>query len=430
MTIKPIKLSKLREIFIKLGFVVLIFFSGYYMGQYGLLESRALNISINGRGYDSGITIDRFVSSEKTAEFNLFWEVWDRLKKQYIDHNKLDDTTMIYSAIKGLVNATQDPYTVFLTPEENKKAKDDLGGAFEGVGIQLGYKEYRGQDVLAVISALEGNPAIKAGVKDGDLILEIDGQNTEGMSLPEAVERIRGEKGTTVTLSLLSEGDDQLHETPIVRGTINVPSVELVWITDGSADVTSSVQDGSDYVHLKVNRFGEQTTTEWNKKVREILQHQPPVRGIILDLRGNPGGFFQGAVELGSDLVDSGVIVQQQSFDGTKEQFRASGSARLAKIPLVILVNQGSASASEILAGAVRELRGVKLVGEKTFGKGSVQEALDLDRNTGLHITTYRWLLPSGNSVDKNGIEPDIKVENNQETTEVDEQLQAAIEAF
>ena len=425
------KLLKIRKIFVSLSILVAVFATGYYFGQNPTFGrgGEVLNLSFGATG-DGGLTVDRFVSAQKNVDFNLFWEVWDRLKTQYIDHENLEDSKMVYQAIKGLVSATEDPYTVFLTPDENKRAKDDLSGAFEGVGIQLGYKEYLGTNHLAVITAIDGNPAIQAGVKDGDLILEIDGESTDGMALPDAVEKIRGEKGTVVTLALLTEGDEEPHDIPVTRGTISVPSVELKWLPDGSSDVSGQKSDVV-VAHLRVTRFGEQTTKEWNQAVAEIRQGRPnntPVKGIILDLRGNPGGFFQGAVELGSDLVESGVIVQQESAGGQKEQFRANGSARLADIPLVILVNQGSASASEILAGAVRELRGVKLVGQKTFGKGSVQEALNLKNNTGLHITTYRWLLPSGKNIDKEGISVDVEVELDTETPDVDEQLQKAIE--
>lgn len=423
------KLLKLRTTLLSLGALALVFVLGYHMGRNSSLapRDRPLNLSL---GNGEGLSIDRFVSGQTNPDFNLYWKVWERLKDQYIDREKLTDTQLLYSSIKGLVSATEDPYTVFLTPDENKRAQDDLAGAFEGVGIQLGYKEYFGEDRLAVISALEGNPAVAAGVKDGDLILKIDGEDTFGMSLPDAVERIRGEKGTVVTLALLTEGEDEPHDIPITRGTISVPSVEMDWIDKVELSSENSTLDTPPQIaHLRVIRFGEQTTTEWNKKIAEI-RNRENVAGIILDLRGNPGGFFQGAIELGSDLVDSGVIVMQESADGYRQSFRASGSARLVDYPLVILVNKGSASASEILAGAVRELRpGVQLVGQNTFGKGSVQEAIDLEGNSGLHITIYRWLLPSGKNIDKEGIPVDVEVENDPETEE-DEQLTAAIEQF
>ncbi len=464
MTIE--KLKKVRKVFLVLAMGVVVFMGGYYAGSrgwWGLQQRPGLSLNFSQLG--DGVRIDRWSGAEqRQVDFNLFWEVWDKLKEQYIDKTKLNESDMVYKAIKGMVSATGDPYTVFLTPDENKRAKDDLNGAFEGVGIQLGFKEINGDQRLAVISPLEGMPAIKVGVKAGDVILKIDDQNTTGMTLPDAVKLIRGEKGTVVKLTLMSEGAEVSHEVSITRGVITVPSVELKWITEKtvnspSTSLRSSNQqsvnslpaqagnqetdkskaetpvavekvplDGA-VAHLRVTRFGDQTSKEWNEAVRQILNYQQgPVKGIVLDLRGNPGGFFQGAIELGSDLVESGVIVQQEAADGTKEQFRANGSARLVKFPLVVLVNQGSASASEILAGAIRELRGAKIVGEKSFGKGSVQEAMDLEGNAGLHITTYRWLLPSGKWIDKVGIEPDVEVKQNQDNSDVDEQLNAAID--
>lgn len=423
---KKFKLRTLRNTFLLIGFAVIIFIAGYQYGaKYRNAGNAPLNISLNGN--DGGIFVDRLVGKNKNPDFNLYWKIWDKLKTQYIDHEDLQEKDMLYGSIKGLVASTGDPYTVFLTPDENKKAKDDLNGAFEGVGIQLGYKEYLGQDRLAVITPLEGNPAIKAGVKAGDLIMEIDGTDTTAMTLPEAVHLIRGKKGTVVTLALLSEKETDVHNVAITRETIKVPSVTLKWIdAQDNKDL-----NGDQFVALiRVNKFGEHTVQEWNTKVKEILQRQkePGFQGIVLDLRGNPGGLFQAAISLASDLVKSGVVVQQEDYLGKRKQFRANGSARLVNDPLVVLVNRGSASASEILAGAVRDLRGVKLIGERTFGKGTVQEAIDLENNTGLHITKYRWLLPSGDWINKEGIPVDIEVKLDPDHPNVDTQLQAAIQ--
>src|SRR3989338_5126931 len=228
------KLKKIRKGIIYITLVILVFIGGYYAGggdRLGLLQEKSLSLTFDQLG--DGVTIERWSGAQqRNVDFNLFWEVWDKLKEQFIDKEKLNESEMVYRAIKGMVSATGDPYTVFLTPDENKRAKDDLNGAFEGVGIQLGFRDYMGTEMLAVISPLEGMPAIKAGVKAGDFILKINDIETTGMTLPEAVELIRGEGGTKVKLVLLSDGDKQSHEIELTREVIKVPSVELDWITE------------------------------------------------------------------------------------------------------------------------------------------------------------------------------------------------------
>jgi carboxyl-terminal processing protease len=324
-------------------------------------------------------------------DFSLFWEVWDRLAANYLDKAALRPDEMIYGAIRGMTAALGDPYTVFLPPAENKQAKEDLNGAFEGVGIQLGYRDGK----LAVVAPLKDMPAEKAGIRASDLILKIDEKGTDGLSLPEAVSLIRGPAGTKVKLTLGREGEEGSFEKELIRQAIVVPSVE--------------VRFENNLAILKLSRFGDRTNEEWQKAITEILA-QPSLKGLILDLRNNPGGYLTGSIFIASEFLDSGVVVRQEQADGRKESFSVNRVGKLTKLSLVVLVNKGSASASEILAGTLQERQRAKIVGETTFGKGTIQEAQELPNNAGLHITTARWLLPSGKSIDKNGIVPDVEV--------------------
>lgn len=372
----------------------------------------ALILLAGGVGYrvgkSSSFKIEKTtVPNNQKINFSLFWDVWDRLAASYLDKAVLNPGQMVHGAIRGMVASLGDPYTVFLPPSDNKQAKEDLNGSFEGVGIQLGYKD--GQ--LAVIAPLSGMPAEKTGVKAGDLILKIEDQETGEISLPEAVKLIRGLKGTPVKLTLLHQGEEEFYEVTIVRETIIIPSVEVELVAN--------------VAHLKLTRFGDQTSEQWRQAVGSIV-NQPSVLGVVLDLRNNPGGYLSGSVFIASEFLDSGVVVQQESANGTREAFSVDRQGKLPKLPLVVLVNQGSASASEIVAGALQHYQRAKVVGEKTFGKGTIQEAQDLFGGSGLHITTARWLLPSGQSIDGTGVVPDYEVKDDLETEE-DEQLEKAI---
>jgi len=375
-------------------------------------------------GRDSSIKIERKIPADKqNLDFSLFWEVWDRLEKNYIDKKALDRNQMVLGAIQGMVASLGDPYTAFLKPSENKELKEDLNGSFEGVGIQLGYKENQ----LAVIAPLTGTPAYKAGVKAGDLILKIDDQPTTGISADEAMRKIRGPKGTKVKLSLMHTDEKEPYEVEIVRDTIVVPSVEVEFVTTETQKRTEAQKV---IAHLKLMKFGDRTAEEWDKAVGEIANHKPSVSGVILDLRNNPGGYLTGSVFIASEFVGSGVIVQQEHANGTKETFSVNRPGRILNQPLVVLINEGSASASEIVAGALQDYKRAKIVGTKSFGKGTIQEAEDLPGGAGLHITTARWLLPQGGSIDKKGITPDNEVKDDPKTSEIDEQLQKAIEVL
>jgi len=346
-----------------------------------------------------------FVSPNDRTDLSLFWHVWQRLEDRYLDHSVLDSSKMVYGAISGMVSALGDPYTAFFPPQDNKVNKEDLSGEFGGVGIQLGYKDH----ILAVISPLDDTPAYHAGVKAGDLILRIKDEKkaidreTNKISLPEAVRLIRGQQGTTVVLTLARDGKEEPFDVPIVRGRIIVPSLKTEWLESNDQRIA--------YIHIL--QFSEVMYDQWREWVEEVVKskNRSDFAGVILDLRNNPGGFLDGAVFIASEFIDKGIVVEQESSDGRKQTYRASGKGKLFEAPLVVLVNHGSASAAEILAGSLQYYQRGEVIGEKTFGKGTVQEPEDFPDGSGLHITISRWLIPGGKSIDKEGISPDIVVE-------------------
>jgi carboxyl-terminal processing protease len=327
---------------------------------------------------------------------------------------------MVYGAISGMVSALGDPYSMFLPPAQNKVVDEDLSGSFEGVGIEIGYRAAQ----LAVISPLAGSPAEKAGVKPGDYIIHIKDVKknidigTDGINLSDAVSAIRGPAGTVVTLTLAREGVSTPIVADLTRAKLDVPSVAL-----------SFVGDNKDIADIKVSKFGAETTGEWDKAVSAILV-KPEVKGIIIDLRNNPGGYLQAAVDLASDFVPIGTtVVIQENGDGTRNEFKSTRLGKLMKYKVVVLINGGSASASEILSGALRDQRQFKLIGEKSFGKGTIQEPVEIPGGSGLHVTTAKWLTPNGIWVHEKGLTPDVTVVA-KDTDKTDTQLQTAINQF
>lgn len=356
-----------------------------------------------------------------SVDFKLFWDTWDLLSRQYIDKAALDPQKMFYGAISGMVASLGDPYTVFLPPEAQKSTKEDLGGSFEGVGIELGFNKDKR---LSVIAPLSGTPADKAGIKPGDLIVKINDKDTTGMSLPDAVKLIRGQKGTTVKLTIFRENDGiEPKDYNLNRDTIIVKSVEVTYKNTAS---------GKKVAVIKLSRFGERTNDEWNKVVSDIISQN--AQGLVLDVRNNPGGFLESAVFIGSEFLDGGAVVLQENNKGVKTPFKVARVGKLLKYPLEVLINKGSASASEIVAGAIQDRKRGKLIGEKSFGKGTIQEAQDLDAGTGIHITVAKWLTPNGRWVNQlQGLDPDVVVESpkidvNTPDSKIDPQLDKAIE--
>ena len=409
INLPKVNIVRLRKILLIIFVSVIVFIAGYYIGSNGNSQGSDVYIKAN---------VDKNLpGNKKDVDFGLFWRVWDTLETQYFDKSKLDPSAMVYGAIQGMVSAVGDPYTVYLPPQENKVVQEDLKGSFQGVGIQIGFRGTQ----LAVVAPLPGTPADEAGIRAGDYIVGIKDEakevdtSTNGMSLPDAVELIRGPAGTIVTLAIVREGEDAPIIVDVERQEINVPSVLLSW--EG---------ENEDIAHIRLLKFAGETEGEWEEVVRDVLKSKK-LSGIVLDLRNNPGGYLQGAVDIAGEFLPNGtLVVIEDSADKSKREFKTSKIPRLADVPLVVLVNKGSASASEILAGALRDQSGIKLVGVTTFGKGTIQEPQQFEDGTGLHITTARWITPSEFWVNEVGLEPDINIEDNLETDE-DEQLQDAI---
>jgi len=407
-----INFSVARKVILISVFASVLFVSGYYFG-------------INGFRIDS-VNFPKIEISRETprnrldVNFSLFWKVWDILDASYYDKSKLNPSDMVYGAISGMVAGINDPYTAFLSPEENKIVEEDLSGSFEGIGIQIGYKGKQ----MAVIAPLADTPAEEAGIKAGDYIVGIIDEakgvevSTVGMNINDAVAIIRGKAGTKVTLLLLRDGNGDVIKTEVVRKAINVPSVTL-----------SFVGEGEDIAHISVLKFSAETYSEWQEEVLKILSSKDKISGIILDLRNNPGGYLQGAVDLAGEFMNRGEVVVIEERGGSENKFETDRMGKFGNIPTIIMVNKGSASASEILAGALRDNKGIKLLGEVTFGKGTIQEPIELEKGSNLHITTAKWLTPKGFWVNEKGLEPDIIVSNNPDTEE-DEQLLEAIKAL
>lgn len=353
-------------------------------------------------------------------DLSLFWKVYDLLNKNYLRKEEILRDNLLYGAISGMVNSLGDPYTGFYTPEANTDFKESLDGLYEGIGAQLGFRDSQ----LVIVSPLPGSPAEEAGIRAGDAILQVDGEVTSGWSLPKAVSEIRGEDGTAVILTISRDGK-QDFEVKIIRERIKVPNVTLEW------------EEGN-IAYLKIFRFGTDIREDWDKIVSQITQpaspaggsHSRPIAGIILDIRGNPGGLLDGAVYLASEFFEKGVVVKRKLASGKIEDFTVDHEGKLTKVPVVVLINEGSASASEILAGSLKVRGRAKLVGVKSFGKGTVQEPYELEGGTGLHITTAEWLLPDGSSIEEVGLEPDVVVEMTEEDVKSgrDPQLEKAIE--
>ena len=312
-------------------------------------------------------------------------------------------------AIAGLVAALGDPYTVYLDAKANEELSNDLSGTLSGIGVEVGIKNNR----LTVIAPIDETPAQKAGIRSGDIIARINGVDTSGMTIDDAVSKIRGPKGTTVKLTIVRASDSP-KELEITRDTISVPSVKL------------EQKDGIGT--LRIRRFGDDTVSLVENAAQTFRDNN--VRGVILDLRGNPGGYLQSAVDVASQFMSRGVVVEERSRKGLNEKKSVSGLGQLTDVPLVVLIDEGSASAAEILAGALRDNGRAQLVGVKSFGKGSVQEILGLGNGTSLKVTIAHWFTPKGVNIGKEGIKPDVEVKLSDADYEADRdpQLDKAIE--
>ncbi len=329
-------------------------------------------------------------TNRASLDFKQFWQVWDDIKANYVK-NPVEDSDLMYGAIKGMVAALKDPHSVYFTPKEANEFNNDLSGKFEGIGAEIGLKD--GQ--IVVVAPIPGSPAEKAGLKAGDKILAVDKESTAGMEVEATVGKIRGAGGTKVVLTIIPVDKKESTDITITRAVINVPSVTLEMKPNNIA-------------YLRINQFNEKTMPELDTFIKQIKQK--PLNGIVLDLRNNPGGLLYSAITVASEWVEKGVIVSEKDVNKHEEKQYANGQHRLNGIKTIILVNRGSASASEIVAGALQDYKLATIMGEKTFGKGSVQGIEDYSDGSALKLTTAEWYTPNGKNINSDGIHPDVEI--------------------
>lgn len=409
-------LALLRKILLIVIIALISGFVGYKIGT--------TQVDVAWKNSVPSVEITNRLPLRGPVDFGLFWQVWEELRVKYVDKSKIDNQKMVYGAISGMVAALGDPYTVFLPPQQNKEAKEDLNGNFEGIGAQLDMKD--GQ--IIVLAPLPGSPAERAGIMPGDYIIKVNGEETNKWTLPEAVSKIRGPKGTSVKLETFRTGEEKTKEVTIVRDTIVLKSVD--WkVVEATNSATMKKA-----VYLQLARFGDQTDPQWDIAVKEIngylATQSANTAGVILDVRNNPGGYLLGAVYTASEFLPNGLVVKQANYDGTVQPYSVNRAGKLLNVPLVVLINQGSASASEILAGSLQVAGRAQLVGMKSFGKGSVQEARDLPDGAGLHVTTAKWLLANDKWIQGEGLIPEVEVDRDPANPALDTQLQRAIQVL
>lgn len=337
-----------------------------------------------------GTSTDPLVGRSNYSLGNL-QEVWENLRTNYYDASKLDTQKLEQGAVKGFVEGINDPYTVYMTPQEAKDFQSNLDGELQGVGIEVEFKNSQ----LIVARPIKNSPAERLGVKAADVILKIDGALTSAMTLTDAVYKIRGKKGTSVTLTLGREGRPEPFDIKLIRDNIVVENVTMKKLS-------------GDIFYIEFSQFNDHAKSEFRDAVQEILLNK--AKGVIIDVRGNGGGYLDTASDILSEFISGEKVVAIIKKRHGKEEQKTNGSARLADIPLVVLVDKGSASASEIFAGAIQDYRRGIVIGETTYGKGSVQELTDLKDGALLRETVAKWFTPLDRSIDQVGVTPDIVV--------------------
>ncbi len=387
-------------VFIAVGLLILSFGAGWYVAKEN---------GENTQGQSGSVFS---LHKHQNVDLSLFWNVWDLLDAKFVPTHgtstAMTDQERIYAAIEGLTDSYGDPYTVFFPPVESKSFAEDVSGNFQGVGMEIGIRD----NVLTVVAPLKDSPAEKAGILSGDRIVEVDGQSMAGFSAEEAVEIIRGEKGTEVTLTIRRESVREAFQVPITRDEIHIPAIDTE-LTEDNIFV------------IRLYSFSAVSINQFREALREFIKAETDK--LVLDLRGNPGGYLDAAIDMASWFLPEGKVIVREDYNGEAEEdaYRSKGYDIFTdELKFVILVDGGSASASEILAGALQEHGKATLVGTNTFGKGSVQELVSLSEGTSLKVTIARWLTPEGVSISEGGLTPDIIVEFTEEDIENREDVQ------
>lgn len=375
-------------------------------------EQRRLELLYSGMTGSGNV----LTNPEEEVDLSLMWGVWRLLIARYIHPEDLTTQKMVEGAVRGMVSAVGDPYTLYMTPKENTEFRDSLNGHLQGIGAELSIKN----NSIIVVGTIKGSPAEKAGLLPQDIILTVDGKEISSLSLNEVVSLIRGNKGTSVTLTVLRGKETTVRTFTMVRDDIQVPSAayELKTVEKKKVGV------------LTINEFGGDTIREVTGFVDQIKKDQP--QGLIIDLRGNGGGYLDGAIQLTSMFLKQGLVVTVAGRDTDTQAYNVTGNPLLPDIPVVVLINQGTASASEIFAGALKDHGRATIVGMQSFGKGTVQEVIDLPGGSSLRVTIARWLTPNGIDLGKVGVTPDVTVDLTQEdvTAERDPQMEKAIQTL
>lgn len=384
-----------------------IFFVGFYAGKANQSESNKVASIIN-----------KDTNAAENIDFAPFWKAWEVIDEKYVSTStttpeKTDKQNRLYGAIEGMVNSLDDPYTIFFPPAESKSFSDEISGNFEGVGMEVGTKD----GVLTVIAPLKDTPAYRAGIKSGDKIVKINETLTNTLNTPEAIKIIKGPKGTKVKFTIIREGVKDPLIIDVVRDVINIPTID------------SEIKDDVFIIHLY--NFSAISSNSFRGELRKFIESGK--YKMIIDLRGNPGGYLESAVDMASWFLPSGKVIVKEDFKNEKDAqiFRSKGyNIFNDKLKLVVLIDSGSASASEILAGALHEHGIATLVGTQSFGKGSVQELVEITPETSLKVTIARWLTPKNTSISDGGLTPDVVVKFDEKAflKGIDNQIDAAIE--
>lgn len=403
-------LKKLVRVYILVIIILIAFVGGFFLGGWQMSHMSPERV-IQEIIYQAPQNL-----TDDTINFNLYWDVWNSVKDRYYAFGDVSEKDMYYWSIKGIVASLSDPYSTFMDPTTTESFNKEMSGSFEGIGAEIGIKNEK----LVIIAPLPNSPAAQAGLLPKDQIVAIDEMSATDITLDYAVSLIRGEKGTPVVLTILREGKNESQEITIVRDNIKIVTVE--W------EIKKTLDEKKDIGYIKISHFSNDTEGNFKKVINEILINEPA--GIILDLRNNPGGYLDTAIKVASEFIEDGPVLIEKFRDEEKEEYEAVGNASLKGIPTVILVNGGSASASEIIAGAMQDYELATIVGETTFGKGSVQDLEEYIDGSSLKLTIAQWSTPNGRTIEGEGIKPDIEIELTVDdyNNDLDPQLDKAIE--
>lgn len=408
-----IKATKIFRFVWTLTLILVSLSAGYLLGTSSILYKNSKNGILNNN------LLYEYDNTPRTS-MDLYWEVWNTLRDEYVDRGKYNDEEMIYGSIKGLVNSYEDPATVFLDPKETADFNDQSAGKlYEGIGAELAKRD----GLIKVVTPIKGSPAEAAGLKVGDIIIKLDQEEIKvSDTVYDVVAKIRGEAGTDIVLTVLRQGENEMIDIKITRGKIVVPSVTVKKPSDYSDEFSSYDENTA---VISVSRFTDDTpgiwNSEWDKAVNQVIKSDK--KNIIIDLRNNPGGFFNAAIYSLEEFFDNGVLLAKQSDrDGKETLFISERAGKLRDKNIVVLVNEGSASASEIFAGAIKHYGRGKIIGTKTYGKGTAQIVIPFSDKSSLHITTAKWLLPSGQWINPDDpVNPDVEIDY--EAEESDEEI-------